>query len=110
MLAPGHESEFIFWLKCFGMIPNNQICKNAAFNQDCNKAMSWVNYRAHDLYQWKCNNCSEKKSIREGSVFSDVKCNFNNVIRVLLGWCKSYDYESLAAILGKFVDCISEIY
>lgn len=72
--------------------------------------MSWVNYRAHDLYQWKCNNCSEKKSIREGSVFSDVKCNFNNVIRVLLGWCKSYDYESLAAILGKFVDCISEIY
>ena len=101
MLTPGHETELIYWLKSFGLIPNTQICNNAKVNEDCNKVMEWIPVKTIDYYQWKCKNCCEKKSIRENSVFQDVRCNFKNSIRILLGWCKGYDVDTMANILGK---------
>jgi hypothetical protein len=110
MLTPGHETELIYWLKSFGLIPNSQICKNAKMNQDCNKIMEWIPVKTVDYYQWKCRNCMEKKSIRENSVFQDVKCNFKNSIRILLGWCKGYDIETMANILGVKKQTVKVLY
>lgn len=104
MLTPGHETELVYWLKSFGLIPNIQICNNAKINQDCNKIMEWIPVKTIDYYQWKCRNCADKKSIRENSVFQDIKCNFKNAIRILLGWCKGYDAETMANILGENIN------
>lgn len=110
MLTPGHEAELIYWLKNFGLIATTQVCKNAKADDACNKAMEWVPTKTVDYYQWKCKNCSTKKSIRDDSVFQDVKCNFNHSIRILLGWCKGYDSYTMANMLGMvFIQTYQQI-
>ncbi|CAH0554921.1 unnamed protein product [Brassicogethes aeneus] len=110
LLAPGHDCELIFWLKTTGMIPNVQVCKNSKNNENCNKTMAWFPSRNQDFYQWKCNNCLVKKSIRDGSMFCDVKCNFKNALRILLGWSKCNDFENIAAMLGIKNCVVSGLY
>lgn len=98
MLSPGRENELVFWLKEIGLIKNIQKCKNAGVD-NC-FMMSWKNTRGNDMYQWKCNGCLDKKSIRVDSVFNNVRCSFKDAIRIILGWCKGTDIDSMAAMLG----------
>lgn len=102
MLNPGHENELVYWLKDLGLIKSSQSCVNSTADTNCSK-MSWTVARINDMYQWKCNSCSLKKSIREESIFVNVKCSFKNSIRILLGWCKGIDIDSMIELLGKII-------
>lgn len=101
MLKPGHEGELVCWLKTIGLIPQYIKCKNAEMNENCKKPLCWYTSKSMDNYQWKCLNCQRKYSIRENSLFHDIKCNFKDAIRVFLGWCKEKDTETLMKILGE---------
>lgn len=102
MLSPGHENELVYWLREIGLIKNSQKCKNSG-TDNCTM-MSWTSTnRGIDMYQWKCNGCSMRKSIRTDSVFDNVRCSFKDAIRIILGWCKGTDIDSMAAMLGKFL-------
>lgn len=101
MLKPGHEGELVCWLKTIGLIPEYLKCKNAEMNENCKKPLSWYTSKSMDNYQWKCLNCQQTYSIRENSLFHDIKCNFKDAIRVFLGWCKEKDTETLMKILGE---------
>lgn len=101
MLAPGHEKELISWLKEIGLLPQSQKCKNADTNEFCNAPMRWTPARIVDSYQWKCLSCSQKRTIRDDSVFHNVRCKFKDAIRVMLGWCKENDEDMMANMLSK---------
>lgn len=103
MLAPGQESELIIWLKSVGLIPQNQKCKNASKNDNCNIPMSWVPVSNQDIYQWKCLGCMEKRKIRDDSIFHNIRCRFKDAIRLLLGWSKGNSHEMMADILSKYL-------
>lgn len=100
MLKIGHEGELINWLKVMGLIPQYQKCKNADTNENCRKPLTWYSSRTVDKYQWKCLNCSRKYSIRENSVFNDVRCNIKDSLRLILGWCKGRDVDTMINVLG----------
>lgn len=101
MLAPGHEKELISWLKEIGLLPQSQKCKNADVNEFCNAPMRWTPARIIDSYQWKCLSCLQKRTIRDDSVFHNIKCKFKDAIRVMLGWCKENDEDMMANMLSK---------
>lgn len=75
----------------------------ASTNESClNKTMNWVPAkRVQDLYQWQCNGCMGKRTIRENSIFDNVKCTFTNAVRIILGWCKGIDIDYMANMLGN---------
>ncbi|KAJ8964514.1 hypothetical protein NQ314_004809 [Rhamnusium bicolor] len=101
MLAPGHENELICWLKSFGLIKSEQICKKAIKSKNCSHMMRWKSTKDEDLYQWQCSGCLGRRSIRNESIFDGANCSFRNAIRILLAWCKGYDIETVANMLVK---------
>nr|CAI5842579.1 unnamed protein product [Callosobruchus analis] len=109
MLIAGHENELVYWLKELGLIKNEFFCPNARTGT-CLKMMSWTQARNNDMYQWKCNGCDEKRSIREDSIFLNVKCSFKNAIRILLAWSKGSDIDSMALMLGVKRPVVSMLY
>nr|CAH7742727.1 unnamed protein product [Callosobruchus chinensis] len=109
MLTAGHENELVYWLKELGLIKNEFFCPKAQTGA-CMKMMSWTQARGNDMYQWKCSRCDEKRSIREDSIFLNVKCSFKNAIRILLAWSKGNDIDSMALMLGIKRQVVSMMY
>nr|CAH7758453.1 unnamed protein product [Callosobruchus chinensis] len=109
MLTAGHENELVYWLKELGLIKNEFFCPKAQTGA-CMKMMSWTQARGNDMYQWKCSRCDEKRSIREDSIFLNVKCSFKNAIRILLAWSKGNDIDSMALMLGIKRPVVSMMY
>lgn len=87
-----------------GLIRQHVKCRNADVDYNCKKPLMWSSSRTIDHYQWKCLNCNEQYSIRKNSIFHDAKCNFKDVLRIVLGWCKGKDSETMMKILGMFIE------
>ncbi|KAK4875645.1 hypothetical protein RN001_012067 [Aquatica leii] len=110
MLAIGHEGELIVWLKNIGLLQHSQRCNNIIDNVPCQGVMSWVPAKIIDQYQWKCKNCLKKRNIREKSVFQDVRCKFKDIIRLLAGWSKGIDVESLTKLLCIKKQAVNSVF
>lgn len=103
LLLPGHERELICFFQTMGMIPQYVKCKNADVDFKCKKPLSWLSSKSIDRYHWKCQNCKKQYSIRKNSIFHDVKCNFKDLLHIVLGWCKGKDIDTMIKILGTYV-------
>ncbi|KAF5279190.1 hypothetical protein FQR65_LT03437 [Abscondita terminalis] len=110
MLAIGHEGELIVWLKNIGLLQHSQRCNNIINDIPCQGVMNWVPAKIIDQYRWKCKNCTNKRNIREKSVFQDVKCKFKDIIRLLAGWSKGTDIESLTKLLGIKKQAVNSVF
>ncbi|KAJ8918881.1 hypothetical protein NQ315_011173 [Exocentrus adspersus] len=110
LLASKHETELIYWLKLTNLIKSKQTCSKRTIGGMCNNAMSWISAKGSGSYQWKCQICPKRKSIKDDSIFSGLSCSFKDAIRIILAWCKSYHVDSVSNMLGVNNSTVEELY
>ncbi|XP_076266033.1 uncharacterized protein LOC143199807 [Rhynchophorus ferrugineus] len=105
------SSNFITWLLTISLLSSTVACPNASNNPDCSKYMS-VEYVStlRDLYRFRCENCSRKESIRKNSIFYGLTCDLRSAIRILYGWAKGIDLETMANMLGLERKLVGALY
>lgn len=102
LLAPGQDAQLVSWLRNVGLLPQTRTCKNSSKNVCCNNSsMQLIPTSTADFYQWICPNCLEKKKIREDTIFHNIKCKFNDAVRLFWEWSQGNDHEMMADVLSE---------
>jgi transposase-like protein len=72
------------WLAKRRLIKNNVYCEN------CNTQFGLNAYQdAEDGYRWKCKGCNKRKSVRDGSFFSESRLSLQTLITYIYGWSQN---------------------
>ncbi|KAL1494307.1 hypothetical protein ABEB36_009926 [Hypothenemus hampei] len=103
--------NFTKWLFKIELLSSYVSCPNSLFKPDCMKNMEIVLAMGmNDSYQLRCRNCLQKESIRKFSVFEGLNCNLRSAIRILYGWVKGIDLDTMADMLGLDTHLIGKVY
>lgn len=95
-----YSTDLIGWLRETNLIPKSQSCPNCTSQQ-----MVWTKFNyIRDCFKWQCERCNMTVPIRKNSCFEDLKCGFDDLLRIYNGWCLDYDSDVIAKLLRKNLD------
>ena len=107
-LREDDPDQCIQWLATRGLLANSRICEVCPGNIRCRliRRADAVN----DKFNWRCPNCTYKKSIRHDSFFSGKNLSLQKIFELIYHWSKDHREVDVKHELDIGDDTIVEWY